>query len=174
MKLLDEFVDTKYKNDEDIGHCRIKVAASRLWNAVYQLDNLNLGFYMICYLPMISRVQIKRLADGRDTEFIPHKIKLELILEANRLQLNKQDLNKKQTAFLNDKFNNDGARSSRFRKENAPGIFCKINEILINWHEWNNLKRNLLSFASRYKSNTSSFFTYTSIYSALDLATIQI
>lgn len=80
---------------------------------------------------MIPRVQIKRLADGSDTEFIPDKIKSELILEANRLQLNKQDLNKKQ-AFLNDKFNNDGARSSRFRKENAPGIFCKVNEILIN------------------------------------------
>lgn len=92
MKVLGEFFYTKYKNYEDIGlfFCRIKVVATRLRDALHQLDNLYLDFQMIRYLRMEFQGAEQQIYRWKDTEFTPVKIESELILEGNTLQLIKQ------------------------------------------------------------------------------------
>ncbi|GBM43843.1 hypothetical protein AVEN_166238-1 [Araneus ventricosus] len=55
---------------------------------------------MIRYLPQEFQSTVQQIYRWKDGEFTACKIKAELILEANRLQLMKQDLEKTETVFL--------------------------------------------------------------------------
>ncbi|GBM11644.1 Retrovirus-related Pol polyprotein from transposon TNT 1-94 [Araneus ventricosus] len=102
IQLLDDFFRTKYQPGEDVGIflCRVKTAASRLQEAGHKVDDLYLGFQMIRYVPQEFQSTIQQIYRWKDGEFTAGKIEAELILEANRLQLMKQDLEKKETVFL--------------------------------------------------------------------------
>ncbi|GBM50230.1 hypothetical protein AVEN_134796-1 [Araneus ventricosus] len=101
IQLLDEFFCTMYQPGEDVGIflCRVK-AASRLQEAGHKVDDLYLGFQMIRYLPQEFQSTVQQIYRWKDGEFTAGKIEAELILEANRLQLMKQDLEKTETVFL--------------------------------------------------------------------------
>ncbi|GBO02669.1 Retrovirus-related Pol polyprotein from transposon TNT 1-94 [Araneus ventricosus] len=102
IQLLDEFFGTKYQPGEDVGIflCRMKTAASRLQEEGHKVDDLYLGFQMIKYLPQEFQSTVQQIYRWKDGEFTAGKIEAELILEANRLQLMKQDLEKTETVFL--------------------------------------------------------------------------
>ncbi|GBM38318.1 Retrovirus-related Pol polyprotein from transposon TNT 1-94 [Araneus ventricosus] len=102
IQILDEFFGTKYQPGEDIGIflCRVKTAASRLQEAGHKVDDLYLGFQMIRYLPQEFQSTVQQIYRWKDGEFTAGKIEAELILEANGLQLMKQDLEKTETVFL--------------------------------------------------------------------------
>ncbi|GFX09316.1 retrovirus-related Pol polyprotein from transposon TNT 1-94 [Trichonephila clavipes] len=80
IQLLDEFFGTKYQPGEHVGIfiSRVKTAATRLQEAGHKLDDLYIGFQLIRAV----------------------KIEAELILEANRLRLMKQDLEKVENAYI--------------------------------------------------------------------------
>ncbi|GBM42682.1 Retrovirus-related Pol polyprotein from transposon RE1 [Araneus ventricosus] len=91
-----------------------KTATARLQEAGHKLDDLYLGFQMIRYLPQEFQATVQQIYRWKDGEFTSGKIEAELILEANRLQLMKQDLEKPETVLL--------SCASTFRKSSAvPG-----------------------------------------------------
>ncbi|GBM87560.1 hypothetical protein AVEN_107209-1 [Araneus ventricosus] len=102
IQLLDEFFGTKYQPGEDVGIflCRVKTAASKLQEAGHKVDDLYLGFQMMRYLPQEFQSTVQQICRWKDGEITAGKIEAELILEANRLQLMKQYLEKTETVFL--------------------------------------------------------------------------
>ncbi|GFW92242.1 retrovirus-related Pol polyprotein from transposon TNT 1-94 [Trichonephila clavipes] len=99
IQLLDQFFGTKYQPGEDVGIfiSRVKTAATRLQEAGHKLDDLYIGFQLIRWLPQEFQSKIYR---WKEEDFRVVKIEAELILEANRRQLMKQDLEKAENAYL--------------------------------------------------------------------------
>ncbi|GFT95787.1 retrovirus-related Pol polyprotein from transposon TNT 1-94 [Trichonephila clavipes] len=87
---------------EDVGIfiSRVKTAATRLQEAGHKLDDLYIGFQLIRWLPRNSSLPCNKSTDGKKRTSELSKIEAELILEANRLQLMKQDLEKAENAYL--------------------------------------------------------------------------
>ncbi|GFT73702.1 uncharacterized protein TNCV_1289311 [Trichonephila clavipes] len=80
-------------------HIDVKTAATRLQEVGHKLDDLYIGFQLIRWLPQNSSLPCNKSTDGKE-DFRVVKIEAELILEANRLQLMKQDLEKAENAYL--------------------------------------------------------------------------
>ncbi|GFT04808.1 retrovirus-related Pol polyprotein from transposon RE1 [Trichonephila clavipes] len=93
---------TKYQPGEDVGIfiSRVKTAATRLQEAGHKLDNLYIGFQLIRWLPQEFQSTVQQIYRWKEEDFRVLKIEAELILEANRLQLMKQDLEKAENAYL--------------------------------------------------------------------------
>ncbi|GFX75429.1 retrovirus-related Pol polyprotein from transposon RE1 [Trichonephila clavipes] len=87
---------------EDVGICisRVKTAATRLQKAGHKLDDLYIGFQLIRWLPQEFQSTVQQIYRWKEVDFRVVKIEAELILEANRLQLMKQDLEKAENAYL--------------------------------------------------------------------------
>ncbi|GFX53927.1 retrovirus-related Pol polyprotein from transposon TNT 1-94 [Trichonephila clavipes] len=102
IQLLDHFFGTKYQPGEDVGIfiSRVKTAATRLQEAVHKLDDLYIGFQLIRWLPQKFQSTVQQIYRWKEEDFRVVKIEAELILEANRLQLMKQDLEKAENAYL--------------------------------------------------------------------------
>ncbi|GFX23300.1 uncharacterized protein TNCV_1558991 [Trichonephila clavipes] len=96
IQLLDQFFGTKYQPGEDVGIfiSRVKTAATRLQEAGHKLDDLYIGFQLIRWLPQEFQSTVQQIYRWKEEDFRVVKIEAELILEANRLQLMKQDLEK--------------------------------------------------------------------------------
>ncbi|GFT09747.1 retrovirus-related Pol polyprotein from transposon TNT 1-94 [Trichonephila clavipes] len=94
IQLLDQFFETKYQPGEDVGIfiSRAKTAATRLQEAGHKLDDLYIGFQLIRWLPQEFQSTVQQIYRWKEEDFTVVKIEAELILEANRLQLMKQDL----------------------------------------------------------------------------------
>ncbi|GFW16407.1 retrovirus-related Pol polyprotein from transposon TNT 1-94 [Trichonephila clavipes] len=94
IQLLDQFFGTKYQPGEDVGIfiSRVKTAATRLQEAGHKLDDLYIGFQLIRWLPQEFQSTVQQIYRWKEEDFRVVKIEAELILEANRLQLMKQDL----------------------------------------------------------------------------------
>ncbi|GFU52112.1 retrovirus-related Pol polyprotein from transposon TNT 1-94 [Trichonephila clavipes] len=101
IQLLDQFFGTKYQPGEDVGIfiSRVKTAATRLQEAGHKLDDLYIGFQLIRWLPQEFQSTVQQIYRWKE-DFRVVKIEAELILEANRLQLMKQDLEKAENAYL--------------------------------------------------------------------------
>ncbi|GFY13190.1 retrovirus-related Pol polyprotein from transposon RE1 [Trichonephila clavipes] len=102
IQLLDHFFGTKYQLGEDVGtfiSC-VKTAATRLQEAGHKLDDLYIGFQLIRWLPQEFQSTVQQIYRWKEEDFRVVKIEAELILEANRLQLMKQDLEKAENAYL--------------------------------------------------------------------------
>ncbi|GFX30379.1 uncharacterized protein TNCV_595491 [Trichonephila clavipes] len=84
----------KIQPGEDVGIfiSRVKTAATRLQEAGHKLDDLYIGFQLIRWLPQEFQSTVQQIYRWKEEDFRVVKIKAELILEANRLQLMKQDL----------------------------------------------------------------------------------
>ncbi|GFS58009.1 retrovirus-related Pol polyprotein from transposon TNT 1-94 [Trichonephila clavipes] len=102
IQLLDQFFGTKYQPGEDVGIfiSRVKTAATRLQEAGHKLDDLYIGFQLIRWLPQEFQFTVQQIYRWKEEDFRVVKIEAELILEANRLQLMKQDLEKAENAYL--------------------------------------------------------------------------
>ncbi|GFT37506.1 copia protein [Trichonephila clavipes] len=102
VQLLDQFFGTKYQPEEDVGIfiSRVKTAATRLQEAGHKLDDLYIGFQLIRWLPQEFQSTVQQIYRWKEEDFRVVKIEAELILEANRLQLMKQDLEKAENAYL--------------------------------------------------------------------------
>ncbi|GFW41331.1 retrovirus-related Pol polyprotein from transposon TNT 1-94 [Trichonephila clavipes] len=102
IQLLDQFFGTKYEPGEDVGIfiSRVKTAATRLQEAGHKLDDLYIGFQLIRWLPQEFQSTVQQIYRWKEEDFRVVKIEAELILEANRLQLMKQDLEKAENAYL--------------------------------------------------------------------------
>ncbi|GFW27707.1 retrovirus-related Pol polyprotein from transposon TNT 1-94 [Trichonephila clavipes] len=87
---------------EDVGIfiSRVKTAATRLQVAGHKLDDLYIGFQLIRWLPQEFQSTVQQIYRWKEEDFRVVKIEAELILEANRLQLMKQDLEKAENAYL--------------------------------------------------------------------------
>ncbi|GFY18371.1 uncharacterized protein TNCV_2396001 [Trichonephila clavipes] len=79
---------------------RVKTAATRLQEAGHKLDDLYIGFQLIRWLPQEFQSTVQQIYRWKEEDFRVVKIEAELILEANRLQLMKQDLEKAENAYL--------------------------------------------------------------------------
>ncbi|GFS58253.1 retrovirus-related Pol polyprotein from transposon TNT 1-94 [Trichonephila clavipes] len=99
---LHQFFGTKYQPREDVGIfiSRVKTAATRLQEAGHKLDDLYIGFQLIRWLPQEFQSTVQQIYRWKEEDFRVVKIEAELILEANRLQLMKQDLEKAENAYL--------------------------------------------------------------------------
>ncbi|GFY26533.1 retrovirus-related Pol polyprotein from transposon TNT 1-94 [Trichonephila clavipes] len=93
---------TRYQPGEDVGIfiSRVKTAATRLQEAGHKLDDLYIGFQLIRWLPQEFQSTVQQIYRWKEEDFRVVKIEAELILEANRLQLMKQDLEKAENAYL--------------------------------------------------------------------------
>ncbi|GFW63348.1 retrovirus-related Pol polyprotein from transposon RE1 [Trichonephila clavipes] len=104
IKILEnhQFFGTKYQPGEDVGIfiSRVKTAATRLQEAGHKLDDLYIGFQLIRWLPQEFQSTVQQIYRWKEEDFRVVKIEAELILEANRLQLMKQDLEKAENAYL--------------------------------------------------------------------------
>ncbi|GFW19201.1 retrovirus-related Pol polyprotein from transposon TNT 1-94 [Trichonephila clavipes] len=102
IQLLDQFFGTKYQPGEDVGIfiSRVKTAATRLQEAGHKLDDLYIGFQLIRWFPQEFQSTVQQIYRWKEEDFRVVKIEAELILEANRLQLMKQDLEKAENAYL--------------------------------------------------------------------------
>ncbi|GFT04801.1 retrovirus-related Pol polyprotein from transposon TNT 1-94 [Trichonephila clavipes] len=102
IQLLDQFFGTKYQPGDDVGIfiSRVKRAATRLQEAGHKLDDLYIGFQLIRWLPQEFQSTVQQIYRWKEEDFRVVKIEAELILEANRLQLMKQDLEKAENAYL--------------------------------------------------------------------------
>ncbi|GFW20467.1 retrovirus-related Pol polyprotein from transposon RE1 [Trichonephila clavipes] len=102
IQLLDQFFGTKYQPGEDVGIfiSRVKTAATRLQEAGHKLDDLYIGFQLIRWLPQVFQSTVQQIYRWKEEDFRVVKIEAELILEANCLQLMKQDLEKAENAYL--------------------------------------------------------------------------
>ncbi|GFW03110.1 retrovirus-related Pol polyprotein from transposon TNT 1-94 [Trichonephila clavipes] len=102
IQLLDHFFGTRYQPGEDVGIfiSRVKTAANRLQEAGHKLDDLYIRFQLIRWLPQEFQSTVQQIYRWKEEDFRVVKIEAELILEANRLQLMKQDLEKAENAYL--------------------------------------------------------------------------
>ncbi|GFW23633.1 retrovirus-related Pol polyprotein from transposon TNT 1-94 [Trichonephila clavipes] len=102
IQLLDHFFGTRYQPGEDVGIfiSRVKTAATRLQEAGHKLDDLYIGFQLIMWLLQEFQSTVQQIYRWKEEDFRVVKIEAELILEANRLQLMKQDLEKAENAYL--------------------------------------------------------------------------
>ncbi|GFS79404.1 retrovirus-related Pol polyprotein from transposon TNT 1-94 [Trichonephila clavipes] len=96
------FFGTRYQLGEDVGIfiSRVKTAATRLQEAGHKLDELYIEFQLIRWLPQEFQSTVQQIYRWKEEDFRVVKIEAELILEANRLQLMKQDLEKAENAYL--------------------------------------------------------------------------
>ncbi|GFU58917.1 retrovirus-related Pol polyprotein from transposon TNT 1-94 [Trichonephila clavipes] len=99
---IGSFFGTKYQPGEDVGISisRVKTAATRLQEAGHKLDDLYIGFQLIRWLPQEFQSTVQQIYRWKEEDFRVVKIEAELILEANHLQLTKQDLEKADNAYL--------------------------------------------------------------------------
>ncbi|GFV39487.1 retrovirus-related Pol polyprotein from transposon TNT 1-94 [Trichonephila clavipes] len=95
-----EKLDLQLREDVGIFISRVKTAATRLQEAGHKLDDLYIGFQLIRWLPQEFQSTVQQIYRWKEEDFRVVKIEAELILEANRLQLIKQDLEKAENAYL--------------------------------------------------------------------------
>ncbi|GFX34647.1 retrovirus-related Pol polyprotein from transposon TNT 1-94 [Trichonephila clavipes] len=96
------FFETRYQPGEDVGIfiSRVKTAATRLQETGHKLDDLYIGFQLIRWLPQEFQSTVQQIYRWKEEDFRAVKIEAERILETNRLQLMKQDLEKAENAYL--------------------------------------------------------------------------
>ncbi|GFV14720.1 retrovirus-related Pol polyprotein from transposon TNT 1-94 [Trichonephila clavipes] len=97
-----EKLDLQLREDVGIFISRVKTAATRLQEAGHKLDDLYIGFQLIRWLPQKFQSTMQQIYRWKEEDFRVVKIEAELILEANRLQLMKQDLEKAENAYLSN------------------------------------------------------------------------
>ncbi|GFV08078.1 retrovirus-related Pol polyprotein from transposon TNT 1-94 [Trichonephila clavipes] len=78
----------------------VKTEATRLQEAGHKLEDLYMGFQLIRWLPQEFQSTVQQIYRWKEEDFRVVKIEAELILETNRLQLMKQDLEKAENAYL--------------------------------------------------------------------------
>ncbi|GFU83345.1 retrovirus-related Pol polyprotein from transposon TNT 1-94 [Trichonephila clavipes] len=132
-----EKLDLQLREDVGIFISRVKTAATRLQEAGHKLDDLYIGFQLIRWLPQEFQSTVQQIYRWKEEDFRVVKIEAELILEANRLQLMKQDLEKAENAYLSSFTSKKsktlpGATAAAHGDPNGKNDYQKKGEFNIN------------------------------------------
>ncbi|GFV01207.1 retrovirus-related Pol polyprotein from transposon TNT 1-94 [Trichonephila clavipes] len=160
IQLLDQFFGTKYQPGEDVGIfiSRVKTAATRLQEAGHKLDDLYIGFQLIRWLPQEFQSTVQQIYRWKEEDFSVVKIEAELILEANRLQLMKQDLEKAENAYLSSFTSKKsktlpGATAAAHGDPNGKNDYQKKSGKVFNCKTIKNVKQSIKTIGPCYVCN---------------------
>ncbi|GFW82270.1 retrovirus-related Pol polyprotein from transposon TNT 1-94 [Trichonephila clavipes] len=160
IQLLDQFFGTKYQPGEDVGIfiSRVKTAATRLQEAGHKLDDLYIGFQLIRWLPQEFQSTVQQIYRWKEEDFRVVKIEAELILEANRLQLMKQDLEKAENAYLSSFTSKKsktlpGATAAAHGDPNGKNDYQKRSGKIFNCKTIKNVKQSIKTIGPCYVCN---------------------
>ncbi|GFX17176.1 retrovirus-related Pol polyprotein from transposon TNT 1-94 [Trichonephila clavipes] len=160
IQLLDQFFGTKYQPGEDVGIfiSRVKTAATRLQEAGHKLDDLYIGFQLIRWLPQEFQSTVQQIYRWKEEDFRVVKIEAELILEANRLQLMKQDLEKAENAYLSSFTSKKsktlpGATAAAHGNPNGKNDYQKKSGKRFNCKTIKNVKQSIKTIGPCYVCN---------------------
>ncbi|GFU33301.1 retrovirus-related Pol polyprotein from transposon TNT 1-94 [Trichonephila clavipes] len=160
IQLLDQFFGTKYQPGEDVGIfiSRVRTAATRLQEAGHKLDDLYIGFQLIRWLPQEFQSTVQQIYRWKEEDFRVVKIKAELILEANRLQLMKQDLEKAENAYLSSFTSKKsktlpGATAAAHADPNGKNDYQKKGDNVFNCKAIKNVKQSIKTIGPCYVCN---------------------
>ncbi|GFV48579.1 retrovirus-related Pol polyprotein from transposon RE1 [Trichonephila clavipes] len=160
IQLLDQFFGTKYQPGEDVGIfiSRVKTAATRLQEAGHKLDDLYIGFQLIRWLPEEFQSTVQQIYRWKEEDFRVVKIEAELILEANRLQLMKQDLEKAENAYLSSFTSKKsktlpGATAAIHGDPNGKNDYQKRSGKVFNCKTIKNVKQSIKTIGPCYVCN---------------------
>ncbi|GFW12236.1 retrovirus-related Pol polyprotein from transposon TNT 1-94 [Trichonephila clavipes] len=160
IQLLDQFFGTKYQPGEDVGIfiSRVKTAATRLQEAGHKLDDLYIGFQLIRWLPQEFQSTVQQIYRWKEEDFRVVKIEAELILEANRLQLMKQDLEKAENAYLSSFTSKKsktlpGATAAAHGDPNGKDDYQKRSGKIFNCKTIKNVKQSIKTIGPCYVCN---------------------
>ncbi|GFW80674.1 retrovirus-related Pol polyprotein from transposon RE1 [Trichonephila clavipes] len=160
IQLLDHFFGTKYQPGEDVGIfiSRVKTAATRLQEAGHKLDDLYIGFQLIRWLPREFQSTVQQIYRWKEEDFRVVKIEAELILEANRLQLMKQDLEKAENAYLSSFTSKKsktlpGATAAAHGDPNGKNDYQKKGGKVFNCKTIKNVKQSIKTIGPCYVCN---------------------
>ncbi|GFX40557.1 retrovirus-related Pol polyprotein from transposon TNT 1-94 [Trichonephila clavipes] len=160
IQLLDQFFGTKYQPGEDVGIfiSRVKTAATRLQEAGHKLDDLYIGFQLIRWLPQEFQSTVRQIYRWKEEDFRVVKIEAELILEANRLQLMKQDLEKAENAYLSSFTSKKsktlpGATAAAHGNPNGKNDYQKKSGKVFNCKTIKNVKQSIKTTGPCYVCN---------------------
>ncbi|GFS58494.1 retrovirus-related Pol polyprotein from transposon TNT 1-94 [Trichonephila clavipes] len=151
---------TKYQPREDVGIfiSRVKTAATRLQEAGHKLDDLYIGFQLIRWLPQEFQSTVQQIYRWKEEDFRVVKIEAELILEANRLQLMKQDLEKAENACLSSFTSKKsktlpGATAAAHGDPNGKNDYQKKGGKVFNCKTIKNVKQSIKTIGPCYVCN---------------------
>ncbi|GFX79554.1 retrovirus-related Pol polyprotein from transposon TNT 1-94 [Trichonephila clavipes] len=157
---LHQFFGTKYQPGEDVGIfiSRVKTAATRLQEAGHKLDDLYIGFQLIRWLPQEFQSTVQQIYRWKEEDFRVVKIEAELILEANRLQLMKQDLEKAENAYLSSftlkkSKTLPGATAAAHGNPNGKNDYQKKSGKVFNCKTIKNVKQSIKTIGPCYVCN---------------------
>ncbi|GFX65293.1 retrovirus-related Pol polyprotein from transposon TNT 1-94 [Trichonephila clavipes] len=160
IQLLDQFFGTKYQPGEDVGIfiSRVKTAATRLQEAGHKLDDLYIGFQLIRWLPQEFQSTVQQIYRWKEEDFRVVKIEAELILEANRLQLMKQDMEKAENAYLSSFTSKKsktlpGATAAAHGDPNGKNDYQKKGGKIFNCKTIKNVKQSIKTIGPCYVCN---------------------
>ncbi|GFW46837.1 retrovirus-related Pol polyprotein from transposon TNT 1-94 [Trichonephila clavipes] len=160
IQLLDQFFGTKYQPGEEvvIFISRVKTAATRLQEAGHKLDDLYIGFQLIRWLPQEFQSTVQQIYRWKEEDFRVVKIEAELILEANRLQLMKQDLEKAENAYLSSftlkkSKTLPGATAAAHGNPNGKNDYQKKSGKVFNCKTIKNVKQSIKTIGPCYVCN---------------------
>ncbi|GFS51352.1 retrovirus-related Pol polyprotein from transposon RE1 [Trichonephila clavipes] len=160
IQLLDQFFGTKYQPGEDVGIfiSRVKTAATRLQEAGHKLDDLYIGFQLIRWLPQEFQSTVQQIYRWKEEDFRVVKIEAELILEANRLQLMKQDMEKAENAYLSSFTSKKsktlpGATAAAHGDPNGKNDYQKKGGKVFNCKTIKNVKQSIKTIGPCYVCN---------------------
>ncbi|GFS66528.1 retrovirus-related Pol polyprotein from transposon RE1 [Trichonephila clavipes] len=150
----------KYQPGEDVGIfiSRVKTAATRLQEAGHKLDDLYIGFQLIRWLPQEFQSTVQQIYRWKEEDFRVVKIEAELILEANRLQLMKQDLEKAENAYLSSFTSKKsktlpGATAAAHGDPNGKNDYQKKSCKVFNCKTIKNVKQSIKTIGPCYVCN---------------------
>ncbi|GFU96700.1 choline transporter-like protein 4 [Trichonephila clavipes] len=157
---LHQFFGTKYQPGEDVGIfiSHVKTAATRLQEAGHKLDDLYIGFQLIRWLPQEFQSTVQQIYRWKEEDFRVVKIEAELILEANRLQLMKQDLEKAENAYLSSFTSKKsktlpGATAAAHGDPNGKNDYQKKSGKVFNCKTIKNVKQSIKTIGPCYVCN---------------------
>ncbi|GFY20223.1 retrovirus-related Pol polyprotein from transposon TNT 1-94 [Trichonephila clavipes] len=157
---LHQFFGTKYQPGENVGIfiSRVKTAATRLQEASHKLDDLCIGFQLIRWLPQEFQSTVQQIYRWKEEDFRVVKIEAELILEANRLQLIKQDLEKAENAYLSSFTSKKsktlpGATAAAHGDPNGKNDYQKKGGKVFNCKTIKNVKQSIKTIGPCYVCN---------------------
>ncbi|GFW42953.1 retrovirus-related Pol polyprotein from transposon TNT 1-94 [Trichonephila clavipes] len=150
----------KIPTREDVGIfiSRVKTAATRLQEAGHKLDDLYIGFQLIRWLPQEFQSTVQQIYRWKEEDFRVVKIEAELILEANRLQLMKQDLEKAENAYLSSFTSKKsktlpGATAAAHGNPNGKNDYQKKGGKVFNCKTIKNVKQSIKTIGPCYVCN---------------------
>ncbi|GFY25481.1 retrovirus-related Pol polyprotein from transposon TNT 1-94 [Trichonephila clavipes] len=153
-----EKLDLQLREDVGIFISRVKTVATRLQEAGHKLDDLYIGFQLIRWLPQEFQSTVQQIYRWKEEDFRVVKIEAELILEANRLQLMKQDLEKAENAYLSSFTSKKsktlpGATAAAHGDPNRKNDYQKKSGKVFNCKTIKNVKQSIKTIGPCYVCN---------------------